>query len=124
MAGVGRQIFRRATLHGCCQNEIKTDGTAQLVWSIVGQNAVVQARREQHKQTRAWGQIPVGLIERVAFSNRAAITHRQTRHQLIVDGMNATATRPPVPSQYPSGKEQHRDGHWGDGGDQPLDPNH
>ena len=71
MAGVGRQVFRRTTLHGCCQHKIKTDGTAQLVWGVVGQNAVLQARRKQHQQTRAWGQIPVGLIERVAFSNRA-----------------------------------------------------
>jgi len=83
MAGVGRQILRRTTLHWGRQHEIKTDGTAQLIWVVIGQNAVLQARRKQHEQTRAWGQIPVGLIERVAVSNRAAITHRQTRHQLI-----------------------------------------
>ena len=125
MAGMGRQILRRTTLRWGCQHEIKTDGTAHLVWVVIGQNAVLQARRKLHQQTRAWGQVPVGQIQRVAFSNRAAITHRQTRNQLI-GLMGGMQPQHPLLSRASARevKNSTEMGIGGDGGGQPLDPNH
>ena len=83
LSGVGGQILRRPTLLVSCENKIKTDRTAELIGVVIRQHAVLKTGREQDQQPRAGCEIPVGLVQRMVFINRTAISDGQASHQLV-----------------------------------------